>query len=79
MLEKRIIKRYNNRKLYDTELCRYITLPELVKTMKSGVEVVVIDKSTGDDLTRRTLVQALHERELTNPKFSLENIKDMLK
>jgi polyhydroxyalkanoate synthesis repressor PhaR len=55
----RLIKRYANRRLYDTERSRYITLDELADDIAQGVEVQVVDAQTGADLTRRTLVQCL--------------------
>ena len=51
-----IIKRYSNRKLYDTEAKRYITLDGIAELIRRGEEVHVIDHETGDDLT--TLIQA---------------------
>jgi polyhydroxyalkanoate synthesis repressor PhaR len=55
----RLIKRYANRRLYDTERSRYITLDELANDIAEGVDVQVIDAQTGADLTRRTLLQCL--------------------
>lgn len=57
----RKIKKYSNRRLYDTEVSGYITLDELADTIRSGVDVVVIDAKTGDDLTQGTLAQIVVE------------------
>lgn len=57
----RIIKKYSNRRLYDTEESRYITLDELAKSIREGEEVQVIDAKSGDDLTQGTLVQIVIE------------------
>ena len=59
----RIIKRYANRKLYDTHQSVYITLEEMAQIIREGQEVVTIDNKTKEDITYRTLVQLLHEME----------------
>jgi polyhydroxyalkanoate synthesis repressor PhaR len=55
------IKKYTNRRLYDTEESRYITLDELTDRVKSGTDVRVVDAKTGEDLTQATLVQIVLE------------------
>lgn len=57
------IKRYANRKLYDTETGRYVTLEEIGDAIRRGEEVTVIDHATGADLTAVTMVQVIFERE----------------
>ncbi|MCA9540954.1 MAG: hypothetical protein KC620_18770 [Myxococcales bacterium] len=54
-----LIKRYRNRRLYDTGRSAYITLDDLADDLAKGAEVKVVDAATGEDLTRRTLVQVL--------------------
>ena len=56
----RIVKKYNNRRLYDTEESRYVTLEELVEFVRGG-SVRVIDAKSGEDLTQATLVQIVLE------------------
>ena len=56
-----IIKKYGNRRLYDTGDSRYITLDELAAKIKGGTDVRVVDAQTGDDLTQSTLVQIVLE------------------
>lgn len=63
MLEARIIKKYPNRRLYDTEESRYITLADVRSLVLNDVDFVVIDKKTGDDLTRNILLQVISEGE----------------
>ena len=46
-----VIKRYSNRKLYDTQESRYVTLDELEELIRAGKEISVVDVSNGDDLT----------------------------
>jgi polyhydroxyalkanoate synthesis repressor PhaR len=58
-----VIKRYPNRKLYDTEAKQYITLDGIAKLIRSGEEVVVIDHATDEDLTAVTLTQIIFEQE----------------
>jgi polyhydroxyalkanoate synthesis repressor PhaR len=59
----RIIKRYTNRKLYDTEESRYVTLEEIAGLVKAGVELQIVDNRTGKDLTEVTLAQILYEEQ----------------
>ena len=56
-----IVKKYSNRRLYDTELSRYITLDELADKVRRGVDVQVVDAKTGQDLTQATLTQLILE------------------
>lgn len=56
-----IIKKYSNRRLYDTGLSRYITLDELAAKIREGAEVRVVDAKSGEDLTQTTLTQLILE------------------
>lgn len=56
-----VIKKYGNRRLYDTEDSRYITLEELSDKLRSGRDVRVIDAKSGADLTQVTLTQIIIE------------------
>jgi polyhydroxyalkanoate synthesis repressor PhaR len=58
-----VIKRYSNRKLYDTQESRYVTLEELEGLIRAGKEISVVDVSTGEDLTSVTLAQIILENE----------------
>src|SRR5512141_2804860 len=58
-----VIKRYSNRKLYDTLESRYLTLEELEELIRAGKEISVVDVSTGEDLTSVTLAQMILETE----------------
>ena len=51
--EPKIIKRYTNRKLYDTVESRYVTLDEIAEMIKAGAEVKIVDNRTKEDLTER--------------------------
>ncbi len=59
----RIIKKYPNRRLYDTEESRYITLADVKNLVLKKTEFVVIDKKSGDDITRPILLQVISEQE----------------
>ncbi|APR79986.1 Hypothetical protein A7982_05333 [Minicystis rosea] len=56
-----IIKKYSNRRLYDTEASQYITLEELADRIRAGADVRVVDAKTNDDLTQATLAQIILE------------------
>jgi polyhydroxyalkanoate synthesis repressor PhaR len=58
-----VIKRYSNRKLYDTQESRYVTLEELEELIRAGKEISVVDASSGEDLTSVTLSQIILENE----------------
>lgn len=58
-----IIKRYPNRKLYDTEAKKYITLDGIADMIRQGAEVQVVDHMTNEDLTAVTLTQIIFEQE----------------
>lgn len=58
-----LIKRYSNRKLYDTDSKRYVTLEEVAEFIRKGEDVKVVDHATGDDLTSVTLFQVIFEEE----------------
>ena len=59
--KERIIKRYSNRKLYDTEASSYITLSEIGQLVHDGFDIRVVDHKTGEDLTSVTMAQILVE------------------
>jgi len=58
-----VIKRYSNRKLYDTQESRYVTLEEIEEMIRGGREISVIDAASGEDLTSVTLTQIILENE----------------
>ncbi len=64
-----VIKRYPNRKLYDTTVKRYITLDGIADLIREGEEVQVLDHTTGEDLTALTLTQIIFEQEKKNSGF----------
>jgi polyhydroxyalkanoate synthesis repressor PhaR len=64
-----VIKRYPNRKLYDTETKRYITLDGIAALIREGEEVTIIDHKTDEDLTAVTLTQIIFEQEKKQSGF----------
>ncbi len=64
-----IIKRYPNRKLYDTEAKKYITLDGIADLIRDGAEVQVVDHAKGEDLTAVILTQIIFEQEKKNSGF----------
>ena len=58
-----LIKRYPNRKLYDTEAKRYVTLDDIAALVRAEKEVRVVDNETGEDVTSLTLTQIILEQE----------------
>ena len=58
-----VIKRYSNRKLYDTQESRYVTLDEIEEMIRAGKEISVVDAGSGEDLTSVTLTQIILENE----------------
>src|SRR5262245_3191899 len=63
MPDTRIIKRYANRKLYDTEHSRYVTLDQISEMIRNGDDVKIVDNKTKEDLTTVTLAQIIFEEE----------------
>ena len=61
--EPLVIKRYASRRLYNSETSNYVTLQEIAEFIRAGREVRIIDRKTGDDLTRQYLVQIIAEHE----------------
>ena len=58
-----VIKKYANRRLYNTDTSTYITLEELCELVKKGADFTVVDAKTDEDLTRQVLVQIIFEQE----------------
>ena len=62
-MRTKIIKRYQNRKLYDTQQSCYVTLDDIAKMIRSNEEVMVIDNKSKNDITAATLTQIIFEAE----------------
>lgn len=79
---RRVIKRYSNRKLYDTKDSRYVTLLQIAEMVRGGEEVQIIDNNTKDDLTEVTLAQIIYEEQKQKASSSrnvpLQTLKDLI-
>ena len=56
-----VIKKYENRRLYDTSASRYVNLTDIAVLVRKGFDVRVVDSKTGEDLTRSILMQVIAE------------------
>ncbi|MCZ8131652.1 MAG: polyhydroxyalkanoate synthesis repressor PhaR [Steroidobacteraceae bacterium] len=63
MTEPRVIRKYPNRRLYDTVESRYVTLADVRRLVMDKVDFVVVDKKTQEDITRSILLQVIAEQE----------------
>jgi len=76
----RILKKYPNRRLYDTRLSTYITLADVKKMVLEGADFEVRDAKTGDDLTRSILLQIILEEESGGvPMFSTQMLSQIIR
>ncbi len=77
--EKRVIKKYPNRRLYDTAESKYVTLNDVRKLVLDGVSFCVIDKKSGDDITRNILLQIIIEQEDEGePLFTTDVLEQLI-
>jgi len=76
----RIIKKYPNRRLYDTTESRYITLADVRQLVLDKVDFTVVDKASGDDITRQILLQVIAEQEAQGePALSREFLAQLIR
>ncbi len=80
MTALRIIKKYPNRRLYDTELSRYITLADVRKLVMQGIAFKVVDANSNEDITRSILLQIIIEQESGGePMFTTDVLAKMIR
>lgn len=79
MTSPKIIKRYANRKLYDTERSSYVTLEDIAIMIKAGEEVQVVDNKSGEDLTSVTLAQIIFEAEKKKTAMPLNLLRTLIR
>lgn len=80
MSATRIIKKYPNRRLYDTDISSYITLEDVRQLIIDGVEFEVRDAKSGEDLTRTVLLQIISEHEERGqPMFSTRLLSQIIR
>lgn len=76
---KRVIKKYPNRRLYDTAESKYVALQDVRKLVLDGVSFCVIDKKSGEDITRNILLQIIIEQEEAGePLFSTDVLEQLI-
>ena len=76
----RVLKKYPNRRLYDTETSSYITLADVKKMVLGGQNFVVRDAKTSEDLTRSILLQIILEEETGGvPMFSAQSLAQIIR
>ncbi|MES9830828.1 MAG: polyhydroxyalkanoate synthesis repressor PhaR [Candidatus Thiodiazotropha sp. DIVDIV] len=79
-MSDRIIKKYPNRRLYDTEQSKYITLTQLRQLIVGGELIKVIDSTTEDDITRSILLQIILESESGGkPLFTADMLSQIIR
>ena len=80
MSEPRVIKKYPNRRLYDTVESRYITLADVRRLVVEKIEFVVVDKKNSADITRSILLQVIAEQEhLAEPILSQDFMVNVIR
>ena len=80
MAQVRVIKKYPNRRLYDTEISSYITLEEVRQLVIDGEDFEVRDAKSGEDLTRSVLLQIIAEHEQTGqPMFTTQLLSQVIR
>jgi polyhydroxyalkanoate synthesis repressor PhaR len=75
--DPRVIKRYANRKLYDTRDSRYVTLPQIAELVRAGEDVQIIDNRTKENLTSVTLAQIIYGAEKNAEESSRQGTKTL--
>ena len=80
MADPYLIKKYANRRLYDTVASKHVTLDGIHELIVAGHEVKIVDDTTGDDITRQILLQIIAEREqdgrpMLGPDFLMRLIR----
>ena len=79
MSAPKIVKRYANRKLYDTERSCYVTLEDISTMIKAGEEVRVVDNKSGEDLTTVTFAQIIFEAEKKKNFMPMGLLRDLIR
>ena len=75
----RIIKRYANRKLYDTQESHYVALARVAELVRAGVELQVIQNGTQRDITAATMAQIIFEEERRGPRLPVDALRSIIR
>src|SRR5512135_2980167 len=78
MPEPRVIKRYANRKLYDTQQSCYVTLEQIADLVRTGEDVRIVDNNSKEDLTSVTLAQIIFEEEKRKSFLPLPTMRSII-
>jgi polyhydroxyalkanoate synthesis repressor PhaR len=79
-MSTRVIKKYANRRLYDTEDSKYVTLKDIKKIIALGQDVQIVDDTSSEDITRGLLLQIVSEQELGgSPILSKAVLKQLIR
>src|SRR5579871_3801008 len=78
MAETRVVKRYANRKLYDTQKSRYVTLDQIAEMIRAGEDVKIVDNNSKEDLTAITLAQIIFEEEKKASFLPLSALRNII-
>lgn len=78
MSDARVIKRYANRKLYDTQHSCYVTLNQIAQMIREGEDIRIIDNNSKEDLTSVTLTQIIFEEEKKRRLLPLQGLKAII-
>jgi polyhydroxyalkanoate synthesis repressor PhaR len=80
MPDQRIIKKYPNRRLYDTAVSKYVTLADVRSLVMKGADFRVVDKANGEDITRSILLQIMLEEESAGkPLFTANMLAQIIR
>jgi polyhydroxyalkanoate synthesis repressor PhaR len=71
----RTIRRYSNRKLYDTTESHYVTLSQIAGLIRNGDEIRVTDRTTQQDITAATMAQIIFEEEKRGPRLPVDGLR----
>lgn len=77
-MERVLIKKYGNRRLYDTSTSRYVNLVDIAEMIRRGADVSVLDAKSGEDLTRVTLTQIIAEDAKGEQGLPLEFLRQVI-
>ena len=74
----RTIRRYSNRKLYDTVDSHYVTLEQIAALIRQGEEIQVITHDTSADITASTMAQIIFEEEKKTPRLPIQALREII-
>lgn len=78
MSGEKIIKRYSNRKMYDTTESRYVTLNDISDMIRKGTDVKIVDNQTNKDITSAVLAHVLFNKERSRSTLSINILKGLI-